>query len=229
MQYTPPTPSDTGFSAPRFVITMYANQDGDVEVRSCELVGDTFRNRTSFQTRSGLDDVFCETVAEGLRFCLSKLTMGNEVLSLPEFAIEAPGLTLGSARVLVSKPADGIVSIIVRFKFFLGGIDRIFRSSVGFDSAMRYYNEEIATSVLVDITLPILNICNSVEMGDLDDAARIESFVQKLAERTHEMRFQTELLKRFIESKSRMKTMPDRLDPPVPERKSLAPPEASWA
>jgi len=66
-------------AARRFVINVITSAAQDYEVRSCEITSDAFRNRTSFQNRVSLDDVFTEEIAAGLRSCLDKLTGETEV------------------------------------------------------------------------------------------------------------------------------------------------------
>ena len=104
-----------GNTVPKFAINLLATAEGEFEVRSCEVLGNGYRNRTSFQRTARIEEVFVSAVASALEDCLSRLSRKKEVMSLPELKIEAPGLALGGAHVLVSEREGDQISVIVRF------------------------------------------------------------------------------------------------------------------
>lgn len=190
---------DKGVSARKFVVNLTVLDGNDPEVRSCEIIGHNYRNRTSFGERTRLDDVFVAAIADGLSRCLDKMSNDTEVLALPDFVVETPGLTLAGAHMMVSKGDDGTLHIIFRFRFFLGGINRAFHRNIGFDGEISDENSRLSALVLADLALPILNFCEAAKAGMMTQEAPISGFVDKLVERSHEISFQIELVKRFIE------------------------------
>jgi hypothetical protein len=173
------------------------------EVRSCEIKSRHFNNRTSFSQKTALDEIFVQGVADAIRDCLGKLSKKTEVVSLPSFLLEVPGLILASAVVMSSEAPDGSVSIILRFKFAMGGVNRAFRPEIGFDGVVDDQNAHLAASVLADISLPLLNFCTAAELGVMTGDARVESFIRRLKDRSDEIKFQIELVKRFVDNTRR--------------------------
>lgn len=182
----------------RFVVNLQVREKEAPQVRSCEVVSRTYRNRTTFQGVCDVEDVFEENVANGLRECLNKLSLDAEVVSLPDFFIETPGLILAGAHMMSSIAPDGMVAIILRFQLMIGGVACAFKSDIGVEKPLLNSKERIATLILSDISLPLLDICAAAETDLMSDANRLNNFAKKLAERSHEIRFQVELVKRYI-------------------------------
>ena len=90
-----------------------------ITVRSCEVLGRGFRNRLSFQGESDLDKVLHARLAQSIRECLRSVPDGAQVLSMPEFLLELPGLALYGAQVLIMDARNGIRTAILRFTEFL--------------------------------------------------------------------------------------------------------------
>lgn len=185
-------------SVRRFIITMWAEPDQSAYVRSCEVYGANFRNRTSFNKDTGLEQVFCLRFAAALRECLEGLSMKSQVISLPSFLVELPGLTIRGAHVIATKVKDGPLNIIIRFGSFLGGINYAFRNSLGFDNSVSDEHEALGARILEDIASPLLDICNAAETGLSDAVEKLGAFGRGVCARSHEVRFRVELLKRFV-------------------------------
>ncbi|MEO1138581.1 MAG: hypothetical protein AAFW87_03905 [Pseudomonadota bacterium] len=190
-------------TARRFVINVTASAQRAYEVRSCEITSDAFRNRTSFQSSISLEDVFADDIAAGLRSCLSKLSGDTEVVALPNYVLEIPGLTLAGAQLVATRTQEDILHIIIRFRFFVGGINNVFRSKLGFDDTVNDHAANLSVRVLADIALPFLNICEAYRSGMVTEKTSFTEFVAGLSERSQELRFQVELLKRFVDSKDK--------------------------
>lgn len=190
----------------RFVVNLQVREQEGPQVRSCEVVSAEYRNRTTFQGSCGVDDVFEENVARGLRECLNALSLEAEVVSLPEFFIETPGLILAGAHIMSSIAPDGMVAIILRFQLMIGGVACAFKSDIGVDRPVLDTRERIATLVLSDISLPLLDLCAAAETDLMSDTDTLARFSRELAERSHEIRFQVELVKRYIADMERSET-----------------------
>lgn len=187
----------------RFIVNLSALTNGRTEVNSCEIKSNHFRNRTSFPVKSGVDEIFVEGVAQAIQECLGKLSETSEVVSLPSFFLEVPGLILASANVMSSEGADGTINIILFFKFVMGGVNRAFRPEIGFNAFVDDQNAQLSAWVLADISLPLLNFCTAAEIGALDGDAALALFIERLKERSTEIKFQVELLKRYVENNHR--------------------------
>ena len=179
----------------RLTINLMMYDDGLVAVQSCETSGSKFLNRTSFRGLSTLEDVFVEELASALRACLNALPKGAHMLSVPEFLVELPGLALSGVRVLVSEPRDGVRSVIMRFKEFLGALNRILKPKVGIDERLSNNTEKLALSALMDICLPIMNFARSPELRAMDPEGQIQDMLEM---KVQEFEFNAELLKRFV-------------------------------
>lgn len=166
-----------------------------VYVRSCEVLGKGFRNRTSFQENKLVEDVLVARLSKAIMSSLRALSDGAHVLSLPDFLIELPGLVLSGAHLMVMKTKGGVRNAIMRFKDFMGSISNAFRLDIGFQEPYSSHSEKLAINVLAEVCLPILNLCrNFEELNFGNDRGK----ALNIADRAREFEFQTELLKRFI-------------------------------
>ena len=185
-------------SSRKFVVTVNLPENGDAQVRSSELIGYGYRNRTSFSDDARLHDVFVKSVADGLMECLSNIGQETEVVAFKDMQIQAPGLTLSGAYMMVSQNDNGSMHVIFRFRFFLGSLNCAFKKDFGFDDGLNDESSRLAALVISDLALPILNICEAAKTGLLTADAALSSFGEQLAERADEISFQVELVKRFV-------------------------------
>lgn len=188
-------PMSSDLSARVLTVNLTLREDHSIFVRSCEVLGRGFRNRISFQDTGDLEKVFVGRLAHAIRKCMSSVPDGAHVLSLPEFLVEVPGLTLSGAHILIMELKDGMRNAIFRFKEFMGTLSGAFHADVGFQEPCGTHAERLAANVLADICLPLLNMCRDMEYSQVDARERLP---QGFSERTREFEFQTELLKRFI-------------------------------
>lgn len=178
----------------RLTINLVIQENGLISVQSCEISGKKFLNRTSFRNAQSLSDVFVDELATTLDECLTAMPEGAHMLSLPDFLIEIPGLTLSGARILVSEIRGGARNVIIRIKEFLGAFVRVLKPNIGFDEALSTNTEKLALSALMDICIPILNFARSPELKMMDPDGRIRDMTEM---KLREFEFNAELLKRF--------------------------------
>ncbi|WP_254683353.1 hypothetical protein [Phaeobacter sp. LSS9] len=205
--------TETGEDQRRFIVNLMAEKGETPYVRSCEVVSPAFRNRTSFVNTMPLDEVFCDSIAEGLQDCVNMLSGETQVISLPSLILEVPGLVLAGAHVLTTVNEDGSQSIIIRFRISLGGIGYAFRPDVGFGAGLEDLTREVSAQVLTDLALPLLNVLSATEAGLVDAESAIGSLSQQLADRVHEIRFQIELVKRYTDGLERQRNSTQGADP----------------
>lgn len=192
-------PSTTAV-ARSFMINLTITADKRYEVRSCEVQSEQFRNRTSFGRGATLETAFAPALAREIRACLARLSDRTEVLSLPGFAVQAPGLSLRGVHVMATRLADGATNVILRFLHFLGGINAALAGSLGFSPSPQDERQAIATRILQDIAGPLLNICTSAALDLKETNNALGAFGRKLAANTSEIYFRIDLLRRFLES-----------------------------
>ena len=188
-------PRQSLLSARRMTLNLTVRPDGRIDVRSCEVSAKRFRNRTSFPDSCTLNEVIVAKLAMAIRRCIDTMQDRSHVLSLPEFLVELPGLVLSGAHLLVNDLKDGSRHVILRFKEFLGTINAAFRMDIGFHEPVADHNERLATQVLVEICLPVLNLCRYKAVSELDTSVVA---AQRMEEAARELEFHTELLKRFV-------------------------------
>ncbi|WP_262386526.1 hypothetical protein ROLI_019640 [Roseobacter fucihabitans] len=188
-----PVPSD--LSERILTLNLALGEDRTITLRSCEVLGRGFRNRVSFQERSDIDAILVARLAHSVRKCLLSLTDGKQVLAMPEFLVELPGLVLSGVHVLVMELKDGVRNAIFRVKEFMGSLNNAFHQDIGFQEPYSDHAERLATNVLADICMPLLNMCREMEFSQIDTRDHLPT---GFAERAREFEFQTELLKRFI-------------------------------
>ncbi len=167
-----------------------------ISVRSCEILGQNFRNRVSFQGVNEINDVLVTSLALALRKSLASVPDdGPHVLALPEFIVEVPGLMLCGAHVMVMKARNGLRNAIVRFREFMGSVNEAFHHDLGFQGTDPSHTERLAASVFNDICLPMLNLCRDMEFARESGTVKVPA---ELIAKAQEFEFQAELLKRFI-------------------------------
>ena len=192
----------------RLVVNLMSRAGAPVEVRSCEIIGIHHRNRFTIPSHVTIDDVFVKPLAAGVSQCLSSLSDKTEVVSLPTNSIEIPGLSLAKAHLLTTKADDGTLGIILRFKTVLGGITNGFRPELGIEDTVSDYASHMSALVLTDIVMPLLDLCTVAENGGLSHAGDFDAFMDTLIERSGEVRFQAELIKRFVAGAAAPSTKP---------------------
>lgn len=202
----------------KFMITLNLREDRSVQVRSCEVTASAFRNRTSFIKDTGLPEIFVPGLAQAVQHCLDKLRLRTEVLALPQFLLELPGLTLHGVQIMATKLEDQTVNVIMRFNHFMGSIGSALAVPIGFDAAVPEEQQIIATQVLEDITAPLLNICTSAALGLKGTNEKLGAFGRQIASLSHEISFRMTLLRRFIEDNE---TADRRVLAPITDRREF--------
>lgn len=167
----------------------------EISLRSCEVIGRGFRHRTSFQHVTAISDVLVADLVKAIEDAVASIPDAAHVLALPEFLVELPGLALSGAHVMIMEIKDGCRNAIFRFKEFMGGVNNAFLEELGFSEPYASHAEKLATNVLADICLPLLNLCRQLEFTHVGVTGGMPP---GLSDRVQEFEFQTELLKRFV-------------------------------
>ncbi len=190
-------------TARTFEIALRCSAFGDVTVLSCDITGRHFRNSTSFGRGARLEKVFCGRVCHALQTRLRRLDRADDTISEAAFLLELPGLILGDLH-LTAQPAQGRgTDVTVRFGTFIGGINRMFREDIGFDDPLAEATSELAVRVIGEVAVPLLDLCAAAEQDLAGIGGPFGAFGRRVGERGHEIRFQAELLKRFVGSRNK--------------------------
>lgn len=195
-------------SAWKLLVNLTMSADDRLEVRSCEIVSDSFRNRTSFHGKSHVQDVFVTEVADAINACISSLSFRTELVSLPNFTVEMPGLILSDASLICTETNDGNLNIIFRINRFVGGVNRLFLNRIGFEDPLSPMVSEISARVLSDIAVPLLDLCAIAQQDLGPEDGPLGAFGKKLRERSAELEFHIELIKRFVENTQTVPVVP---------------------
>lgn len=156
-----------------------------------------------------------------MKQCLASLSDRTEVVSLPSVSLEIPGLSLAKVNLMSTKTEDGSLGIILRFKMLLGGVARAFRPDLGIEDSVSDNSAHMSALVLTDIVLPLLNLCEVADGGTLKNTDEFTEFMDTLIERSRDVRFQAELIKRFVAGAGAQDAKP-RLNNPDRPRIELA-------
>jgi len=201
----------------RFVINLLSRNSAEVEVRSCEVIGAKHRNRFTFPHKVSIDDVFLPGLSDGINQCFDALSGTTEVVSLPTLSIELPGLTLAKAHVMTTRNEEGHLAVILRFKMVLGSVSHAFKPELGMEDPLPDHTSHMSALVLTDIVMPLLDLCSVVEAGGVRRSEEFNIFMDTLIERSRDVRFQAELIKRFVaNSKTVEKSEGPRVAGPPP-------------
>lgn len=190
----------------RFVVhlTRSKSESGGPKIRvtSIELQHSDMRNRYSFKHGRSLADLFTGGLAGALEDALRSLESGERVVSLPDFAVNLPGLALGGLRMLCTKAEDGMEFIMLRVREYVGSIKSAFRFDPTLSVDSTTMRERIAVEVLRDIVNPLLDILSIARdtppevIDNNSDAIRRQ--LKRMSMRQEEINFYLGLLKRYI-------------------------------
>jgi len=198
-------------AAQRFILTLQINQEGEIHVRSCEILGAEFRNRVTFNTKSEISEVLAPDLAVSLSDCVRKISKAKEVLSVPDYMHMGPGLAVAGIHLISSHLSDGSLQVICRFKHFMGSLFAAVQPDIGISPQPVDYRDKLATEALTDITMPLLNIAKALEfdVAKHQGNSLAERELARLDELSTELGFYSEMLKRFIDHSLRPSTLPN--------------------
>lgn len=182
----------------RFVINIFLPSEGPAQVRSCEISASQCRNRTSFSDARGIEEVFTPAIAEGMRALLAQLSASARVISLPEKCLEISGLLLAGIHLMSTYAKDGSALITMRFKHLIGSIHHAFLDVLNLSTPASKTCDHLALQVISDISMPLLDICAFADLEGTPAQEADSPYFQSIIARAGEIRFQVELIKRYI-------------------------------
>lgn len=192
------------------MVNLLLSEEGDLTVRSCEVVTARYRNRTTFASNPHPSEVFNSKVTKSIEDCVFGVGPESKIVALPDLILELPGALMKGATIMLQQTEDCTCHLILRFQQFLGHLGALFLPEVGFGDGLSHETDRLTALAFSDLALPILNI--------LEHEKQLEKFgpigdplFSRVGEVAGEIGFHIEILKRFIES-SEQKRVLDRDD-----------------
>lgn len=197
------TPTDTSKSDMLSIqLSQRPGREGFV-IDSVDIVQPNFRHRLSFSNGQSYEHVLTPKLAEYVATLVSSIDRDAMIFSEPEAVVDLPGLVLGRLRMLVHTAKDAARQVIIRFAYFIGGVQSAFQVETHFKLPTVTHREAIAVAALHDICIPVFDIVSSVVAGLFNDDSgpvATRGRLDRFAEVESDLLFYLELLKRYIKS-----------------------------
>lgn len=175
------------------------------QVDSVDIYQPNFRHRLTFSSDKAVGAILSEKLAEYVNGVLGRIEQDTMVLSEPDAVLDLPGLVLGKLRVLVHTGAQLTRQVIVRFAYFIGGVQAAFRVRTHFDLPTVSHREALAVAALHDICIPVFDVVSSAVSGLFEDSPYRHTpreRLSKLSDVESDLLFYLQLLKRYVTSTS---------------------------
>lgn len=197
------TPTDTSKSDMLSIqLSQQPGQDGFV-IDSVDIVQPNFRHRLSFSNGQSYEQVLSPKLANYVGELVASIDRDAMIFSEPDAVVDLPGLVLGRLRMLVHTAKDTARQVIIRFAYFIGGVQSAFQVETHFKLPTVNHREAIAVAALHDICIPVFDIVSSVVSGLFNDdtgPVATSGRLDRFAEVETDLLFYLELLKRYIKS-----------------------------
>lgn len=185
-----------------FVIHMTRAIGEQAKVTSIELLSADMRNRYSFKEPRVLDQVFAGQLSVEIEQTLASFQDQDRVVSLPDFAVDLPGLLLSGLRVLLTRIEGGVEVIMMRFREYIGTIKSAFKFDSSFAISSASVRERIAVEVLRDIITPLVDMINlnkpEYRAVIENHAPVLQKRLDQIATKQEELNFYGGLLQRYV-------------------------------
>jgi hypothetical protein len=210
---TPAQSADFHSRTPSLKIALRVLDNGLIVVKSCELTGGVYHHRSSFRAPDTPLSVFRDEISDVLRDFMGQARGNTQIMAVPDFSLEIPGLTLLGAQIIVGTSQEGEVSATIVFKSVLGGVDAVLKDQALHDVTTSR-RKVFETDVMLDIAQPILDMFSNFDVEPSQASpSQVQEMLQAVIENTHELQFRAELLKRFINKDGPQSNRPRRRPP----------------
>ena len=179
------------------------SNNSDYQVDSVTVVQPNFKHRLTFSDRKLVGDVLAPQLSSYVETLLERIDMDTMVVSEPDCVLDLPNLVMGKMRMLVHSVKDIGQQVIIRFSFYVGGVQSAFSINTHFAVPTVTHREALAVAALHDICAPVFEVVASAVNGLYDDDLQqifdLDKF-QEHEELENDLLFYLELLKRYIVS-----------------------------
>lgn len=211
------TPSIASKASDMFSINLSDDSIRGLRVQSVEILSPDLRQKLSFRGAMDLKDVFVPLLANRLERVLSRISDGNGVHTKPDLVITFPGLVLARLRILVHRTPEGARQVLMRFKYFIGGLQNAFRVQTHFTEPSLLHREKLAIEALTEIATPLFDIANAALASDqVEDIQRaLQEHLLHLSENAQELSFYLTMLARYASeaAQTREQLAVEKIDP----------------
>lgn len=177
----------------------------DQTVAAVSLHSDQLKNTLHFSGRRSIADVFHPDFADYLQNLIARAIDAPMVLTDPDVIQSFGGAVVARMRMLVNKAMDGGRHITVRFTYFIGAMSRLFqRDEFGHHMPLPH-RERAAVQALDSICTPLANIATHLDriLENRSATESVRSRLRKIEDETVELKFYTELLRRYVDDCAR--------------------------
>lgn len=177
-----------------------------------------------------LDAVLVAPLADAVRALATPMARESETAQArhwPTFALDLPGLVLGSARLT---PPDAAGRATLAFRHMIGAPQAAFRALSEMRSPTLTHRETLALRTLEDVALPLLNIAEGLRAwpGMLDGTSSegLRGCVDAVQAKAADLEFYAGLLRRYVDecAPERVERL-DTFDAEDPAARPPAPPD----
>ena len=212
----PPVTSARSRSAPDTALTLMVERVGrdDPVLHWCEVQSAGLIVRTTFEERPPLSEALLPPLVPQVAALLHRCGTAPGLFRLPEARIEAGGIALTQFCVQNAPVVDGRQEGLVKFRLLSGGADRVL-AGASLPAVHVRESERLALAVLVDVALPLVNLCQSAAHLPRPADSLTAQWVERLSLNAHEIGFRMELLKRIVAQDMAGDPVPGRVAPPT--------------
>lgn len=177
----------------------------DQTVAAVTLNSDELKNTLHFSGRRSISDVFHPDFADYLQNLLARAVEAPMVLTDPDVIQSFGGAVVARMRMLVNKAVDGGRHITVRFAYFIGAMSGLFRRDELSHHMPLPHRERAAVQALDSICTPLSNIASHLDriLENRNATESVRSRLRKIEDETVELKFYTELLRRYVDDCAR--------------------------
>ena len=206
----------------KLVITLSLNDECQPTVRAVEVIAPNYRNQTTFPTGRVLSDVFSKNFLRTIDVCTRGIKSEESILSLPNLVIEASGLVLKGAHILVRRMRLDSTIAIIRFDHFLGDVVNILNDDIDFGEGLRSEKDYISSLALCDLVRPILDVCQAIQCNLIEASNPMITAKLNITDLARDLGFYNQLLIRYISQSQMKEAMPrNEFELPFREENSL--------
>ena len=185
--------------------------DQNYAIDSVDILQPNFRHRLTFSKNNDVGSVLSPWFAEYVGKILQKIDRGSMVFSDLDAVVDLPGLVLGRLRMLVHTGKNLARQVIIRFTYFIGGVQSVFKAETHFLPPEITAQDSLDVAALRDICVPVFDIVSGAVVDVLDDTVPRRAAPNQIASYSDvesDLLFYLALLKRFICATNSANTRP---------------------
>ncbi|MEM8822136.1 MAG: hypothetical protein AAGF30_00860 [Pseudomonadota bacterium] len=178
--------------------------DAPIRVLHATVLRPGFRHRLTFTSNNQIDEVLDPMLADRLRpYLTGALAEAPTRMDRPSEEIALPGLILGDLTIIAGRPKGAQSLAMLRFTYFIGGIQTAFAARTGFDRPTLAHREALGLRALDDVARPLLDMAGALSAfpdirnnpATSDGLAKAMSAVESQAS---DLEFYAGLLRRYV-------------------------------